>query len=132
MYSNTQQPLDAGRGASGPIPIPRVGDAEKTGATGPDCRGVQGLKWTLWDRWMVENDPTVQELLTWFQARISARPAAADPHPDSPATASASDSCRTPASKPASESAAFCIGGRPTFQLPPRYSVPVIPTESPR
>ena len=27
------------------------------------------LKWTLWDRWILEGDLTVQDLLSWFEAK---------------------------------------------------------------
>ncbi len=29
----------------------------------------QDLKWSLWDRWILEGDMTVQEVLDWFTDR---------------------------------------------------------------
>lgn len=26
----------------------------------------EGMKWTLWDRWVLEGDLTVQQVLDWF------------------------------------------------------------------
>lgn len=31
-----------------------------------------GMTWTLWDRWILEGDLTVQEVLNWFQVRLKA------------------------------------------------------------
>ena len=28
------------------------------------------MKWTLWDRWILEGDLTVQEILDWFTVRL--------------------------------------------------------------
>jgi ubiquitin-activating enzyme E1 len=29
----------------------------------------EGMKWTLWDRWILEGDLTVQQVLDWFAVR---------------------------------------------------------------
>lgn len=36
------------------------------------CQGAEyeGMKWTLWDRWVLEGDLTVQQVLDWFTVCI--------------------------------------------------------------
>jgi ubiquitin-activating enzyme E1 len=32
----------------------------------------EGMKWTLWDRWVLEGDLTVQQVLDWFVVSLKA------------------------------------------------------------
>jgi hypothetical protein len=31
----------------------------------------EGMKWTLWDRWVLEGDLTVQQVLDWFAVSLA-------------------------------------------------------------
>ncbi len=45
------------------------------------------MKWTLWDRWILEGDMTVQDVLDWFTVRAPSRAARHAPRlktPDGP------------------------------------------------
>jgi ubiquitin-activating enzyme E1 len=35
----------------------------------PKTVEFNGMKWTLWDRWILTGDLTVQQLIDWFQVR---------------------------------------------------------------
>ncbi len=35
----------------------------------PKTVEFNGMKWTLWDRWILSGDLTVQEVIDWFQVR---------------------------------------------------------------
>ena len=52
MYANLALPLFA---ASEPAP--------------PKVFRFNGMEWSLWDRWILEGDLTVQQVLDWFKAR---------------------------------------------------------------
>ena len=43
------------------------------------------MKWSLWDRWILEGDLTVQQVLDWFKVRLAAKLAVSQNqavHPD--------------------------------------------------
>ena len=39
----------------------------------PKTVEFNGMKWTLWDRWILRGDLTVQEVIEWFQVRLQLR-----------------------------------------------------------
>lgn len=41
----------------------------KEGGGGEGKEGAEEITWTLWDRWTLEGDLTLQEVLDWFRAR---------------------------------------------------------------
>lgn len=36
----------------------------------PKTTKFGNLEWSLWDRWVIEGDITVRELLNWFKVRF--------------------------------------------------------------
>lgn len=47
----------------------------------------EGMKWTLWDRWVLEGDLTVQQVLDWFAVSLQAVVTATYEHPHARASA---------------------------------------------
>jgi len=70
LYKVVQQhpakPLEAYRNAFANLALPLFAMAEPIA---PKVLEYKGLKWSLWDRWVLEGDLTVQEVIDWFSGK---------------------------------------------------------------
>lgn len=65
LYKTVQKkPIESFRNTFVNLALPLFSMAEPLP---PKVIEHKGLKWTLWDRWVLDNDPTVSELLAWFE-----------------------------------------------------------------
>ncbi|KAI8466875.1 MAG: hypothetical protein J3K34DRAFT_432282 [Monoraphidium minutum] len=67
LYKVVQsKPVEAYRNTFANLALPLFAMAEPIP---PKATSHQGLTWSLWDRWIIEGDLTVQEVLDWFTAK---------------------------------------------------------------
>ena len=90
-----RKPVEAYRNTFANLALPLFAMAEPIV---PKTFKYKELSWTLWDRWILEGNLTVQQLLDWFTAKARRRrehPAHAREHP-APAAHTAGDAADVP------------------------------------
>ncbi len=68
LYKIVQgKPLEAYRNTFANLALPLFAMAEPIP---PKVMRFNSMEWSLWDRWVLEGDLTVQQVLDWFKVRL--------------------------------------------------------------